>query len=71
MSDQITIVVRQIRRAVGQTLSWLLISMSTLQVLSFKMIITKILSEGNSGTLDNGQILVGDYLMTNCYLQLC
>ena len=49
----------------------LLISMSTLQVLSFKMIITKILSAGNSGTLDNGQILVGHYLMTNCYLQLC
>ena len=45
----------------------------SLQVLSFKIVITGILSASIAGTisLDNGKILVGHCLMSNCYLQLC
>ena len=44
-----------------------------MQVLSFKIVITDILSASIVGriSLDNGKILVADYPMSNCYLQLC
>ena len=45
----------------------------SLQVLSFKIAITGILSASITGriSLDNGKILVGHCPMSNCYLQLC